>query len=788
MKKTGILLSILLFSLLTVMPTITLPSEAQADKGPKVWFSLSTLYEVHLDLDINLSKGSELYVVFHSYLGEIEENVTVWSGITPEHVTLSVDVPHPDGKPVEKVILMLTDNAGIALSTLASFVVDRGDLMRRLAMLDMNWTVPGADRTAIMKEYVAIDGQWPYAPSKPSVKITVTSDLVTYEPSQNVTITANITNQWFEDITNATAKIEIDDSLGKQIQAWTRTLDRITAGETVSVQANWTAPNCTMAGFVAVVSLLETVGHNRTFARGQWVFDVVKDWTMVPRYGFFSTPAFSPYAENSAEKVEALKLFHINSLQFYDWFARHANYTPTESEYYTLWGAYPILRDRVIEIIGLAQKAGMKCMPYTVIYAAAPEFWDQHQDWGLYKSNGEPWMLGDFLYLMYPGRPCGWHDYLIDQFLASIEMFNWDGIHLDQYGYPKYGNTYWNDTSVDIVEAFQHFLNDAFENITQTYPEGKLIFNYVTNWTRCYEMMGKNTTVSALYAEVWHPYHTYSDIRYLIRQGKAYNSSKAVILAAYPTPSPPLPTVLLLDAEIFANQGFHIELGEGNKILTDAYFPRYSTMTEDMVKALRSYYECITRYEQLIYDLNIETLPISAVQVSDYAYGISPSSNSIQVIPYAQVVNGSEEARTIHFINFRGITNMGWQSQQPEPTETCGIPVEIQIPSEKLTKIEGVYLINPDSKNSDPASLSFTVNPSVNTINFTIPSLKYWDIVIIKYSNSTGSGQFYSQSSSLGGINSESWYVRLPIMVVFTVILITNGGLSKRFRREKMIK
>jgi len=569
------------------------------------------------------------------------------------------------------------------------------------------------------------------AGENPNITVSVISNKVTYKPLENVTITANVTNQESYEIDNITVKTTITDAFGdEELYTENETLDSIAAQGNVSVQTVWTALNITMAGFVAEVSVFDN--QSVLLASDHWVFDVVEDWTKVPRYGFFSSPAFAPTATGSAEKVEALKLLHVNSLQFYDWFEHHGNYTPTKSTYSML--GHPISRDKVIEIIGLAQNAGMKCMPYTTIYSAAQEIYNQHTDWALTDGpDGPPLKFANWLYYMNPDTPCGWHDYLIEEFNDTIAMFNWDGIHLDQYGWWWTSNAYWNGSWVDMVKAFQHFINDAVGNITQTYPEGKLIFNYVTYWPECYEMMGKNTTVSSLYAEVWNPYNEYSDIRYLIRQGKEYNSSKAVILAAYPTPSPPLPTVLLLDAEIFASQGFHIELGEGNKILTDAYFPDYSTMDEEMIKALRSYYETITRYEQYIYDTSVQELPISTVQVTGYPYGISPSANSIQAIPYIRVVNGSEEARIVHLINFRGVTNMNWKDAKSAPTELSKVPVEVQIPSEKMEEPKGVYLVNPDSLDTDPVPLRFTFNASANTINFSVPSLKYWNIIMIRY-------------------------------------------------------
>ena len=127
-------------------------------------FSLVTSYRVHLDLDYWFGMGSSLAVSFYTYDGVYQENITVWTGATPTGVMLSTDIAHPQGKPIEVLKLVLTDDSGNVLQTVTSFVVHQPDLMGRLGELDHLWTVPGSDRPAIMKEYVTIDGQWPYTP------------------------------------------------------------------------------------------------------------------------------------------------------------------------------------------------------------------------------------------------------------------------------------------------------------------------------------------------------------------------------------------------------------------------------------------------------------------------------------------------------------------------------------------------------------------------------------------------------------------------------------------------
>ncbi len=140
--------------------TVTVGSEVS------LWteFSLIDLYNITLNFRQGLDAGDRLIVKFYSYDGTYQaQSAPIWTGTTPAIATLSKNLTHPNGWPMENVTIILYDGA-TAISTVASFAVHRSHLMSRLGELDYLWTVPGADRTAIMKEYVAIDGQWPYAP------------------------------------------------------------------------------------------------------------------------------------------------------------------------------------------------------------------------------------------------------------------------------------------------------------------------------------------------------------------------------------------------------------------------------------------------------------------------------------------------------------------------------------------------------------------------------------------------------------------------------------------------
>ena len=131
---------------------------------PEAQFALTTLYTLNLYVNGTLYYGNKLALKFYSYSGAYQGDSIVWSGTTPAHVTLSINVPHPLSQPVEKVALVLTDSLGNILETLSVFLVHRTHLWARTGQLEILWGTPGVPRSLLMKEYVAIDGQWPYAP------------------------------------------------------------------------------------------------------------------------------------------------------------------------------------------------------------------------------------------------------------------------------------------------------------------------------------------------------------------------------------------------------------------------------------------------------------------------------------------------------------------------------------------------------------------------------------------------------------------------------------------------
>ncbi|MEM2703153.1 MAG: hypothetical protein QXR45_08335 [Candidatus Bathyarchaeia archaeon] len=128
-------------------------------------FDLLSIYSVHLDVYTSFPFGSKLVAVFYDYHGNQRGNITVWKGVTPNWIVVCQDLWHPNGEPLEKLSLLLTDENGLLIQNVTAITVLKSHLRDRLDKLKEMWGQASLlDRQAIMKEIAVIDLQMPYAP------------------------------------------------------------------------------------------------------------------------------------------------------------------------------------------------------------------------------------------------------------------------------------------------------------------------------------------------------------------------------------------------------------------------------------------------------------------------------------------------------------------------------------------------------------------------------------------------------------------------------------------------
>ncbi len=401
-----------------------------------------------------------------------------------------------------------------------------------------------------------------------------------------------------------------------------------TAGGVVDLAFDLDVPLDTVRGYAA------TVRDQRTALTATTSFDIAPHWSRAPRYGFLSD--FSP-DETTAESVGRLDLMlqlHLNVVQFYDWMHNHYRLVPETAEYTDTLGR-TLSREVVERKVGLCHERGMAAIAYGAMYGAEREFSEQYPDWLLYDGARRPLQLADLFFIQDISEGSPWREWILAQYDQVLTEFAFDGIHIDQYGFPKRALSQvggvWHD--VDVASEFPKFVDDAAKRLATLRPNGGSIFNCVNAWPL--DRMPAVDGDAATYIEVWDPHVTYRDLYDLIRRARGLRPDKAVILAAYLRPfqqgesgrSDALASFRQAFAAIHSSGGSQLIAGEGASMLTEAYYPKYGSLDDAEFATVRRYFDFATR--------NVELL--QAADIVDHAWTDVGPTNDLITLEHPQL-------------------------------------------------------------------------------------------------------------------------------------------------------
>lgn len=552
--------------------------------------------------------------------------------------------------------------------------------------------------------------------SDPPGEVMLTTDKVRYAPGEVVNFTSDkaLTG-------NTVAKVK---HLGQVVH------EKSLNGKTWQ----WKAPEEDYKGYMVEVVLADGEEENilSTIA-----VDVSGSWEKFPRYGFLSK--YPDLTDAEIETVMSnLARHHINGLQFYDWHYKHHKPlagTPENPEpvYQDIIGR-DIHFETVKKYIDAAHQHGMEAMSYNLIYGA---FQDAANDgvlseWYLYNDQNhqninkhelpKPPFVSD-IYVLDPGNS-QWQTYFNNENEKVYQALDFDGFHMDQLGHR--GTLYnYQGSAVDLPGGFASFIN----SVKQAHPDKYAVLNAVNQYGQ--EQIA-SSPVSFLYTEVWDPHNGFEDLAQIIKDNNDFgNSELNTVLAAYLNYDKAnsegvfnTPGVLLADAVIFAFGGAHLELGE--HMLGKEYFPNSNLMMRsDLVKALVHYYDFLVAYQNLLRDGGTFNTPsvstFSPVSLNSWP----PQAGSVSVI-------GKEVGarQVLHFINFTDANSLLWR----DSNGTQNYPNEIksfQVEANAAKTVKNIWFASPDIDGGASVALEFTQNDT--KVSFTIPSLKYWDMVVIEY-------------------------------------------------------
>lgn len=577
----------------------------------------------------------------------------------------------------------------------------------------------------------------------------VYTDKSMYNPGSNVKINVELVNYTDNEITNGTVELVVKH-LNNQVGDPITENFSIEKGETKNLSLNWTAPNEDYKGYLFEIASKDSNG--KIIETSSTAVDISSNWLKFPRYGYVTN-----YNKNVNTKdvINQLKKFHINGIQYYDWQDKH--HDPVAGEVSNVdpkWkdlSQHDVYKSTIDGYIENGHNVGMASMQYNLIYGATQNYYNDgtgvKKEWGLYKDpsgvDAEQWTMGmpsgwetDALYFMDPLNK-GWQEYLFAKEKEVFEAFDFDGWHMDTVG--DFGTVYRADgTPVSITETFKEFLNTAKEN----FPDKYIIMNPVGG--KGHEQVN-TSNVDGVYTEIWDwdGFPTYNSLKGVVDQARIESKGKSLIVPAYMNynvankHSEEKPgtfntsSVLLTGASVFAAGGSRLELGDDTRMLTQEYFPNKNVVMNEELKAReRKYYDFIVAYENLLRDGQINSS--NEIKVNGYENSRTGEANKIWT--YSKK---DSKYDIIQMINLLDVYDNGWRCADgvkftPKKVENFSVRYYTD------QEIQNVSIASPDINDCISQNLQFTKgsDDDGSYIEFTVPSLEYWNMIYLTKANS----------------------------------------------------
>lgn len=546
---------------------------------------------------------------------------------------------------------------------------------------------------------------------------------------------------------SSNAKLSTDKAIYKPNEKISFSINTVLTGYTVRYRSTfqvvyehpltattwaWQAPNKDYTGYL--IDIYKTENGTETSVASIAV-DVSSDWAKFPRYGFLSK--FGQMSENEINTVvEQLNRYHINGIQFYDWMDKHHQpLAGTVANPNASWqdiARRDTYKSTIQSYITKVHQKGMNAMFYNLCYGALKDYnIDGVKDeWGVYDDINHTKKtvldLGSFfkssIYLQNPMN-ADWQNYLANKNTDVYAVFDFDGFHIDQLGDWGAKFTY-NGQNLNLANSYSSFI----QAMKKAHPNKRLIMNAVNQYGQ--EGIAQSP-VDFVYTEIWNPNENYYDLAKIIQNNATYSNEKSTVLAAYLNYNRAekqgtfnTAGVLLANAVIFSFGGSHIELGE--HLLGKEYFPNENLqMNDDLKSAMISYYDFLTAYQNLLRDGGTFNTPEITCTNGKLQVGSWPLQTG-KVAFQGKLVGNRQ---VLQAINFTDAAHFDWRDtngNQTVPSIIYDATLEVKIDK----TINKVWVASPDIEFGVVKPINFT--QSGNIIKFTLPKLKYWDMIVFE--------------------------------------------------------
>lgn len=548
-------------------------------------------------------------------------------------------------------------------------------------------------------------------------EISVSTDKATYRPGETIIFTASA-------------------NLGADVSVRYVHLGRVVSEQPLnSSEWSWAAPPEDYKGYMAEVYKTTSEGEKILGTVG---IDVSSDWARFPRYGFLSS--FDVMSEAAVNNVIGnLNRYHINGVQFQDWHWKH--HWPLAGTRDNPLETYKDIANRNTSLttlknyISAIHNRGMKAIFYNLCFGALDDAAQDgvKENWYIFSDNGRnnkdmhalsaPFKSS--IYLVNPGN-LEWQEYIGKKTDDVYSVLDFDGYQIDQLG--NRGTRYdYDGNIVDLPAGYASFINA----MKSRQPAKDLIMNAVSGYGA--ERIVGTGKMAFAYNEMWGSEADFIDLKTHIEDNNRFSGKGiSTVFAAYMNygksgslGSFNAPGVILTDAVIFALGGSHLELGE--HMLCSEYFPNSSLgMTAELQNAMVAYYDFMTAYENLLRD---------GGEFNDVS--VTSADGKMIVKPWAPekgkavtLCRKFDSRQVVHILNFTQANSLSWRDMDgtmPEPTQIIEPSVDINV-SEKITS---VWMASPDIDRGACKKLDFKQNN--DSVRITMPSLKYWNMVVLEY-------------------------------------------------------
>lgn len=559
-----------------------------------------------------------------------------------------------------------------------------------------------------------------------------------------------------------------------------KTFTSLLPGTSLTLDFDWTAPpkvptapgdppTPDFAGYLVRGTIRQEVTIVDT---GYTAIDISSDWRRYPRYGFLTRFLTGQTPAKSRAIIEQVtRDYHLTALQYYDWMWRHEKVIERTigagvvADPWEDWNHDLVSKTVLDDLVQVCDELNVASLPYSQVYFALKNTFVPPHDvigvqkaWALFKEPAAANLLDWGAWFLFNPLHDGWRNHIVQEYADAIQTVKFDGVHIDQLG-RAINQFYWDSSGnqVDLNVAFPGILNRAAAAVrgspAVTHQQKATVFNLVGGKVDhlAHPHVIDDAHVDFLYSEVWNS-DTYNGVHRLVRWARNRSGGKPMVLAAYVNKDevqagsgvpcgPPgsslkcfdEDSVRLADAAFFASGAFHIELGDGDRMLSLPEFYKTPLDIDPSLKeTMRSYYSFITAYQDLLFshsepDLFYGDAGTQWIDIPGFDVSASAEANNIWYLS-----RRSHEREIVHLINLRGNDDK-WRNFADTPTP---------VPADTVVKyrlgphagVSSIHVASPDQNGgmSQPIGIDAVGTDSVGDfVQFRIPELLYWQMIYI---------------------------------------------------------